>query len=273
MKTEEREHLINILRETIYRLTGNYYPDERMKILEYKMERLIKSQNLDGSPPEKIINYFLSSPERKKLLIDLMTVPETRFFREYEQLTALMGGLLRDLKIINLLSIGCSTGEEPYSLAMMMRKEGKSGRVVGADINEKVLEKARKGQYGAGALEDIPEEYRTFVRKTGRGIEVVEEVRRMVEFRKVNLIEERDFEAMGMTFDAVLCRNVLIYFDASSKRRALENIGRVLKRNGYLALSSTEILQREYHDLFEPVKVGKFFFYRKGKGHDKGSDS
>ncbi len=273
MKTEEREHLINILRETIYRLTGNYYPDERMKILEYKIERLIKSQNLDGSPPEKIINYFLSSQERKKLLIDLMTVPETRFFREYEQLTALMGGLLKDLKIINLLSIGCSTGEEPYTLAMMMRKEGKGGKVVGADINEKVLEKAREGHYRAGAIQDIPEEFRMFVRQRGRGIEVVEEVKRMVEFRKVNLIEERDFESLGMTFDAVLCRNVLIYFDANSKRRALENIRRVLKKGGHLVLSSTEILQRDYHDLFEPVKVGKFFFYRKGDGHDKGSDS
>jgi len=273
VKTEEREHLINILRETIYRLTGNYYPDERMKILEYKLERLIKSQNLDGNPPEKIINYFLSSPERKKLLIDLMTVPETRFFREHEQLTALMGGPLRDLNFISILSVGCSTGEEPYTVAMMLKRSGKSGRVVGADINEKVLERARKGIYRHSAMRDIPEEYRGFVEEKAEGIEVIEEIKRIVEFRKVNLIERNDFEALGTVFDAVLCRNVLIYFDASSKRVALENIHSVLRRDGWLVLSSTEILKREYYDLFVPQKSGKFFFYRKGEVNDKGSDS
>jgi chemotaxis protein methyltransferase CheR len=263
VKTEERRHLIKILRETIYSLTGNYYPDERMKILEYKIERLIKSAGLDGSSPEKIINYFLSSPERKKQLIDLMTVPETRFFREYEQLTALMGGLLSSKKTLDIISIGCSTGEEPYTVAMMMKKGGQSGRVLGTDINERVLEKARRGVYRASVLRDVPDEYREYFTEKDGKVEVVPEIKRMVEFRVLNLINRGDFDRLGMKADCVLCRNVLIYFDSASKRTALENVHSILKREGILVLSSTEILQKEYYDLYESVKVEKYFFFRK----------
>jgi len=262
VKTEEREHLIKILRETIYNLTGNYYPDERMKILEYKIERLLRSVHLDSAPPKRIINYFLLSPDGKKMLIDLMTVPETRFFREYEQLTALMGGPCKNKNNLTVLSIGCSTGEEPYSVAMIMKRTGKTGKVVGTDINENVLEKARKGLYRASSLRDVPEEYREFFIEKDGQIEVVDEIRRMVSFRPLNLINRQDFLSLSITADCVLCRNVLIYFDSKSKRVALENIREILVKDGLLVLSSTEILQREFYDIFEPIKEGKFFFYK-----------
>jgi len=243
-----------------------------MKILEYKLERLLKSMNVNRNSPEGIISFFLETPERRKLLIDLMTVPETRFFREKEQLDTLFDSVLKGSFTLDIASIGCSTGQEPYTLAMMMRRRGISGRVVGMDINEGVLEKARTGIYRKDEIKDIPEEYREYVILKNDYLEIDSGIKKWVEFRQVNLIEPRSFEPLRCKFDVVLCRNVLIYFNKKSKEVALTNLRDVLRHRGILVLSSTEILRKEYYNFFEPFKEGKFFFYRKKeKEDDKGS--
>lgn len=266
VKTEERARLIELLRKMIYDLTGNFYPDERMKILEYKLERLLKSLNLNKLPPEKIISYFMNDSERRRTLIDLMTVPETRFFREREQLEVLFDRVLKGRNSLNLASVGCSTGQEPYTLAMMMVKRGMVGRVIGMDINVKVLERAREGKYRKEELRDIPEEYRDLIISEGGFITVSPKVKRMVEFVEGNLIDPGSFEPFKGSFDVVLCRNVLIYFDKRSKEVALENLRNSMRRDGILVLSSTEILGREFYHLFEPFREGKFTFYRRREG-------
>ncbi len=263
MKAEQRRHLTNLLRNVIYELTGNYYPDERMKILEYKVERLIKELRLNISTPEGIVSYFLESEERRRLLIDLMTVPETRFFREKEQLDTLFEGVLKGKSSLHMASVGCSTGQEPYTLAMMMEERGIAGTVTGMDINEKVLQEARSGVYRADEIKDIPEEYRKYVSLRDRFLEIRPEIRSRVRFRQANLIDRSVFEEMKDSFDVVLCRNVLIYFDARSKEIALTNLGTILRDSGVLVLSSTEILSKDFQRLFESFKEGKFFFYRK----------
>ena len=263
MKIEERQRLVQLLRETIYRLTGNYYPDERMKILEYKLERLLKSLNVDNLPPERAIDFFLSDPERKKMLIDLMTVPETRFFREREQLEVLFDRVLQGRKVVDFASIGCSTGQEPYTLAMMAEKRGITGRIVGMDINPEVLKKARQGVYRATEIKDIPPEYREFVLEKGETLEVIDRIKKRVEFREVNLIDPKSFEPIKNSFDVAFCRNVLIYFDYQSKEIALSNIRSALRKGGILALSSTEILGKEFYHLFKPFKEDRFTFYRR----------
>ncbi len=260
---DNREKLVELLRKTIYDLTGNYYPDERMKILEYKLERLLKSKNVERDTPESIISYFLESEENKKLLIDLMTVPETRFFREREQLEVLFDRVLKGRHHLNIGSVGCSTGQEPYTLAMMMAKRNISGKVVGMDINQEVINRAREGIYRKTDYNDIPEEYRSYVNLTETGMEIKPEIKNRVDFRQVNLIDPESFEPLKGYFDVVLCRNVLIYFDRESKEIALKNLRSILKKEGILTISSTEILNKEYHYLFEPFKEDRFFFYRR----------
>ena len=263
MEADTKSQLVELLRETIYDLTGNYYPDERMRILEYKLERLLKELNIHDKPPKAIIDYFLRDETKRKMLIDLMTVPETRFFREREQLETLFDSLLKDKLSLDIASVGCSTGQEPYTLAMMMRKRGITGRVVGMDINEEVLKKAREGIYKKDEIKDIPPEYRDMVEVKGEKLEIKREIKNMVSFRQANLIKPADFIPLKDRFDVVFCRNVLIYFDAKSKRIALTNLRSILKKEGILVISATEILGKEYFDLFEPIKVGKFFFYKK----------
>ena len=263
MKTEERSRLIELLRKLIYELTGNYYPDERMKILEYKLERLLKETGLESSSPEEIIAYFTRTPERRKQLINLMTVPETRFFREREQLEVLFDVVLKGRSFLDMGSVGCSTGQEPYTLAMMMKRRNVSGKVVGMDVNEEVLEKARRGVYSISEIRDIPEEYREFVIVSDGSLEVKQEIKSMVEFRFANLIEPESFNSLKGKFDVVLCRNVLIYFDTRSKEIALSNLRSSLREGGILVLSSTEILGKEFYHLFEPFKEDRFFFYRR----------
>ncbi len=274
MKVEDRSKLIELLRKTIYELTGNYYPDERMKILEYKLERLLKTLNVSFDNPQKVVDYFLETPERKSMLIDLMTVPETRFFREREQLETLFEQALKGVPFLNIASVGCSTGQEPYTLAMIMEKKGIRGKVVGMDINEAVLEKAKEGIYRASELKDIPQEYREYVEVEGEYLKIKGCIKNRVEFKQANLINPSSFNSLHRFFDVVFCRNVLIYFDKGSKRTALTNLWNILKRDGLLVISSTEILNREYYDLFEPVKFDRFFFYKKREsGNDKGTDS
>jgi chemotaxis protein methyltransferase CheR len=261
VKGRERQRLINMLRDLIYQITGNYYPQERMRVFEFKIERVLKNMGMEESPPEKVVSYFLG--EGRDTLIDLMTVPETRFFREREQLENLVDLILGETRFPEMASIGCSTGEEPYSLAILLVSRGARGRIVGFDISAGVLKRARAGLYPLESLRDVPEEYRRFVKVGEKFLEIPQDIRSMVLFRRANLIETSDFEEFRGSFDAVLCRNVLIYFDRSSKEKALKNIHRILKERGVLALSSTEILGKEFQDLFEPFKVGKFFFYRR----------
>ncbi|WP_147424994.1 CheR family methyltransferase [Hydrogenivirga caldilitoris] len=259
---------MELLRKAIYELTGNYYPDERIRILEYKLERLLKRVHMNSTAPENVISSFMRTPENRKLLIDLMTVPETRFFREREQLEVLFDVLLKDKRQLEVASVGCSTGQEPYSIAMLMAKRGINGRVLGLDINEEVLRKARSGVYNLSQLKDIPEEYRGFVEVKGEFFEINPDIKRRVEFRYVNLIESETFEPLKCRCDVVLCRNVLIYFSGDSKRKALLNLKDMLRKGGILVLSSTEILGKEYHDLFKTVKAERFFFYKKREAED-----
>ncbi len=261
MKGKDRQRLVSMLRDLIYQLTGNYYPEERMRIFEFKIERVLKNMGMEESPPEKVVSYFMS--EGRETLIDLMTVPETRFFREREQLEMLVDNLTKETGFPEIGSVGCSTGQEPYTVAMMLASRGVRGRIVGFDISNGVLERAKAGVYPHEELRDIPEEYRRFVKVKEKFMEVSKEIRSMIVFRRANLIEERDFEEFRGVFHAVLCRNVLIYFDSASKEKALMNIHSILRRQGVLVLSSTEILGKEFYHLFEPFKVGKFFFYRR----------
>ncbi len=260
----EKEKLLDTLRQIIYKLTGNYYPDERLKMLEYKVSGIIKEMMASGKKTEDIVDQIIRNEETQRKLINLITVPETRFFREIEQLEIIKRYIFTKLREpVTVASMGCSTGEEAYTVAMILRDAGLKGTVIGMDINEIALSKAREGIYSTKALSQIPVSYRKYIEEGEDYIKVGDEIKNMVDFTKANLINRQDFERFAEYFQIVMCRNVLIYFDKQSKKKALENIRISLKEEGYLVLSSTEMLTSEFKEGFDAVRFEKFMFYRK----------
>ncbi len=251
------------LAKKIYELTGNLYSEDRIAFLSFKVKELMNNHH-------KSLGRFIEDMDGNTLLqeefINRITVGETYFFRDYPQLKAFRDYILSKFKgrTVKIASLGCSTGEEVYSLACILNKEGLQGKVYGFDINQKALKVAEAGVYKSLKAKRIPDEYKScFVQKDEKYIEVPAKLKSMVEFKKLNLIEEKDFKPYRESMDIVFCRHVLIYFDESSKKRALGNIESMLKPGGYLILSPAEMLPHSFSKSFTYEKYEGFFFYRR----------
>ncbi len=182
-------------------------------------------------------------------LIDLLTIHVTQFFRNPELFNELKDRVLPELfkrgsKSLYFLSAGCSSGEEPYSLAMLLREEFSNFlnstmvKIYGVDISDEVLHKARAGVYPEVVLRKVPEVYRRkYFRKAGEDrVQIVDDVRNLVEFKKLNLMEEE----MDRKMDLVLCRNLLIYLKRESQILLIERLKKIINPGGYLILGKTE---------------------------------
>ena len=179
--------------------------------------------------------------------INCLTTNLTSFFREEHHFHALVDDLrARAARPLRIWCNAASTGEEPYSLAMTaVETLGLSAQVklVCSDIDTNVLESARRGVYNADARGLSPERLRRhFLRGTGTNagsIRVKPELARMIEFRSFNLMS-RDWGTLGDPFDIVFCRNVMIYFDAPTQRKVLEQIHRATRPGGLLYVGHSE---------------------------------
>ncbi len=272
------EKTLEDLRKIIYELTGNYYPDERLMLLTKKMNAFLgqSSQgsqgssdlqtNKDDSIRVKIEELFKQRKLTKEIL-DIITVPETKFFREKVQLDAFVKHIAPTIKSspIRIASYACATGEEVYTLAMMLELKAIPYQIIGFDINETYLEKARQGIYPKRELNDIPKEYHHFVEPQENHIKIKDNLKKNIQFKQLNLIKPEDFAPYKEMFDAAFCRNALIYFNDDSKLKAIKNITYTLKMGGYFAVSMTEVLSKIHTQFFEIVKVEGIFFYKKIK--------
>ncbi|GAB6078251.1 CheR family methyltransferase [Hydrogenobaculum acidophilum] len=270
------------LRKIIYELTGNYYPDERLMLLTKKFNAFLGQQVYHGSQAYnelpnsqtnqgdiirvKIEELFKQKKLTKEIL-DIITVPETKFFREKVQLDAFIKHIVPTIKPspIKIASYACATGEEVYTLAMMLESKAIPYHIIGFDINETYLEKARQGMYPQRELNDIPKEYHHFVELKENYIKIKDVLKKNIQFKQLNLIKSEDFAPYKDMFDAAFCRNALIYFNDDSKLKAIKNITYTLKMGGYFAVSMTEVLSKIHTQFFESVKVEGIFFYKKIK--------
>lgn len=207
------------------------------------------------------------APEETQLAIDLLTTNETYFFREvrhFEHLRALLQERRQGDAAFRVWSAACSTGEEPYSIAMVLADllPPQSWEVLASDISARVLETARNGHYPMARASHVPPDYlRRFCLK---GIDVEDGtllvsrvLRECVEFAQVNLNAAR-LPALGR-FDVIFLRNVLIYFDAPTKRRVLQRVIDCLRPGGHLYIGHSETL----HDMGLPVRSVAPAIYRK----------
>jgi chemotaxis protein methyltransferase CheR len=189
-------------------------------------------------------------------LIDALTTNETYFFRESGQLRALIDEIIPDVRArrggsgrsgpVTIWSAGCSSGEEPYSIAAMAIQAGidpqRELRIYASDISRPVLTKSRRGIYREASFRETSEALRRrfFSEKEGQ-YTISDELRRAVDFIHLNLLD-RDKIALLGTMDVILCRNVIIYFDLETKKQVIETFYDKLRPGGYLLLGHSESL-------------------------------
>lgn len=200
-------------------------------------------------------------------LFDTLTINLTCFFRDASTFATLRDQILRPLleardrqgqRRFRAWSAGCASGEEPYSLAILLhqmlgpRIADWQLSILGTDLDERRLEQARSGVYGPFSFRGTqwPDLDRFFT-VTAQGHALVPEVKALVRFRRHDLISEKP----PGRFDLILCRNVLIYFRRSQQTRIFTNFHQALHRNGILVLGRTEILPAEVASLFEMLNL------------------
>lgn len=265
------------LRQLIYGEAGIHLGGDRKAMLEGRIRRRLKDLGL-GSYAAYCDLLFSESGRQEEIghLIDVVTTNKTDFFREpshFDLLTArvlpaLEAGL--DRRTLTAWSAGCSSGEEPYTLAMVLSEyarghAGFSFRILATDVSSIVLGKAKAGIYTKEAIEPVPAALRTRYLMRGREpgssrCRVVPELRRLVEFRRLNFMEE-DY-GLGATVDMVFCRNVIIYFDRATQQKILERLARCLTPGGFLFVGHSETL----HSLDLPLDPVAPALYRRRHG-------
>lgn len=252
--------LFRKFQKLVYAETGIWLGNSKTALLCGRLYRRLSALGI-----ATLENYYecVSAPEGHAELarmIDAITTNETRFFREPRQFDFLVQQVfprwqaeaaqgLRS-KRVRIWSAGCSSGEEPYSLAMLLAKylsaeDGWDARLLATDISNRVLDKACKGIYDSERSSDIPKDLlrrfmlQGFDDRQGQ-MKVQVSIQGMVEFRRLNLSQE-PYPVEG-PFDAILCRNVLIYFDAASKQKVVANLVGHLAAGGLLFVGHAENL-------------------------------
>ena len=194
------------------------------------------------------LQLLRTSPQEFHELVELIVVPETWFFRDRQLFDSIANFLFsqrldrtRSNKL-RVLSLPCSTGEEPYSLAMTLLSLGLQPdqfQIDAVDISKKALTKAKIGRYGRNSFrgDNLAERSRYF-QSIGQEYQLCEAVKKTVNFTQGNLLDSRLL--LDKTYDIIFCRNVLIYFDATGRATALQNLNRLLKKDGLLFVAASE---------------------------------
>jgi chemotaxis protein methyltransferase CheR len=241
-------------------------------LLEARLDPLARMEGFASF--EHLVRRLRTSPftDLHRRVVEAMTNNETTFFRDPRVFGMLAKSILPALlasrsaeRSLTIWCAACSTGQEPYSVAMLLREhqpalDGWRIRIVASDISRDVLARARAGRYSQVEINRGLPASRLVKHFTQRGStwELLPEIRQMVEFREINLIQSwQNLPAVHL----ILMRNVLIYFDVATKKSILEKAGRLLDPRGYLVLGGAETTTN-LDDSFEPLSFGGAICFR-----------
>lgn len=246
------------IRDIVYKVAGIFQPDTKLGFLQDRCARRMSALGITSL--QDYCERLTLHPDRQTelhLLLNEITVGETCFFRHQPQLEAFRQVVLPEamknrerlgLKQLRIWSAGCSTGEEPYTLAMILLEEsramlrGWNWSIVATDLNDRSIAHAKQGVYSEYSLRNMPAPMRDrYFRKEGSRFHINETVTSSISFSRVNLLD--DYKMLfqkGM--DIIFCCNVLIYFDGSSKRRVIRHFYSNLVAGGFLFLGHSESL-------------------------------
>lgn len=248
------EEEFRLIRDLIYNHCGLFFDSDSKYLLDRRLLQRISHHSLSGFREYyQFLKYDRKKDEEISDIMDILTTNETYFFRESFQLKAFTDEILPELKILKqrdrtlrIWSAGCSTGEEPYTIAMLMLEldcfQGWRIEIVGSDISQRVVQYARKGIYGKSSFRSTEDRYRRrFFTETEGGYRICDEVRELVTISHMNLFDANRLALLGK-MDVIFCRNVIIYFDQASKKRVIESFYNTLRGGGYLLLGHSESL-------------------------------
>jgi chemotaxis protein methyltransferase CheR len=249
----------------IYERAGIHLAPSKMALVSGRLAKRVKHYQF-----ESYGDYFRlvmrEGGSELQLMVDLLTTNETYFFREPKHLDYLREHILpahRSGRAFRLWSAASSSGEEPYSLAMVLADVLGEGLwdVLGSDISARVLEKARRGHYSLDRTEGLPSHYRSRFCLKGTGAQagtllIDPRIRSRVQFTQINLIEP--LPRLG-EFDVIFLRNVMIYFDQDTKRRVVSRLLPLLRSGGHFFVSHSETL----HGINDTLRVVAPSVYRK----------
>ncbi len=246
------------IRDLIYKIAGIFQADNKLRLLEDRCQKRMKAL---GVPILR--DYFdclTIKPIRQTEMVSLLneiTIGETCFFRNRPQIDAIRKIVLPTiieaksklaLRQIRIWSAGCSTGEEPYTLAMVLLEEqlsqlrGWTAEILATDLNERSIAHAKAGSYGDYSTRNVEPLFRgKYFLLNGDKLKVKPDVQSAVSFSRLNLLDDACMLFIKGV-DLILCCNVLIYFDAISKKRVIQHFYTNLLQHGYLFLGHSESL-------------------------------
>ncbi|UCD35196.1 MAG: protein-glutamate O-methyltransferase CheR [Nitrospiraceae bacterium] len=260
------------IRDYIYEKSGIFIADTKKYLIDNRLSRVLQEKNLTSFEEYlRIIKYSSNGTELSRLF-DAVTTNETYFYREPHQLTVLVEEIIPEVirslhaaQSVKIWSAACSTGEEPYTISIMLMEKPtlpKRIQMFASDLSQGVLESAKKAIFSSYSVRNAPPQHlKRYFSIRGQDHVLNEEVRKSVRFMRANLMDNRELKQLrGM--DIILCRNVLIYFDARSKQRAVSNLYDNLNPGGYLIIGSSESLHNVTR-AFRPVVINRVIAYQK----------
>jgi chemotaxis protein methyltransferase CheR len=267
-----------LLRDFIYARTGIFFPEKKKYLIEGRLAKRLQQLNI-GSFEEylQLLKYDQMKQNEFEFLCNTITINETSFFRNEPQINAFQQKLALEIlenkkalgiETLRIWSAACSSGEEPYTLAMLYLEHLKPRypnlriEIVGTDLNTAVLDLARAAEYSHYAIRSLPRLYIDKYFENRNGLyRLRTQVKELVRFEYLNLIDRQKMRLMKR-FDFIFCANVLIYFNEKAKIQVVGDLYDSLNRGGYLFIGSSEMLHK-ISTAFKLISIPKATAYKK----------
>ncbi|MEN2983803.1 MAG: protein-glutamate O-methyltransferase CheR [Dictyoglomaceae bacterium] len=262
-----------LLRDLIKENIGIFYDDSKKDILADKLSPLALERGFSN-----FLDYYYYlkyDPEGKEewdKIADALSVQETYFFREIDQIKTLVDIIIpkisqEGVKYIKIWSSACATGEEPLSIAIMLKEkdwfEKMYIEIYGTDISNSAIEKAKRGIYKERSFRNFPKELiNKYFTKEENGFRIIPEIHKRVIFRRANLVKEEEIKDLAKS-KIIFCRNVFIYFSDDIIQKILRVFEENMENPGYLFVGSAESLLRFSHSFDLQIIGGAFVYVKK----------